>query len=237
MTRLRLAALLVAAQFLIALRATAADPGQIEMYVAPWYNSSGPVIKVGQYSPGLASRNPAAFVATIRRMKTQWHDLNFLELYVAAIQLYDRGFRNEAIYWFYSAQYRGRLFAMLIDHDKLGTIGDRPFELYHGQDAFFSLAGPNINGYAFGRIDLLLTIVRRVENENRTVPNMRRIYPGVEFMNESRWPAVNADLNAGLAKLATHLSEQRTQIEQERSANGTQARFGHLTSMPFPGGY
>lgn len=213
------------------------DPGQIAMYVTPWYNSSGPVIKVGQYSPGLASRNPAAFVATIRRMKTQWHDLNFLELYAAAIQLYDRGFRNEAIYWFYSAQYRGRLFAMLIDRDKLGTTGDRPFELYHGQEAFFSLAGPNINGYAFGRIDLLLTIVRRVEKENRTVPNMRRIYPGVEFLNESRWPSINADLNAGLAKLETHLNEQRTQIEQERSANGTQARFGHLTSRPFPGGY
>jgi hypothetical protein len=237
LTRLRLAAFFLVGQFLITSRAIAADPAHIEMYVTPWYNSSGPVIKIGQYSAGLASRNPAAFVATIRRMKTQWNGLNFLELYVAAIQLYDRGFRNEAIYWFYSAQYQGRLFAMLVDRDKLGAIGDKSFELYHGQEAFFSLAGPDINGYAFGKIDLLSTIVRRVQNENRTVPNMRHIYPGVAFVNDSGWPRINADLNSGLGKLAARLEEQKAQIEQERSQNGTQARFGRLTSTPFPGGY
>jgi hypothetical protein len=215
----------------------AADPGHIEIYVTPWYNSSGPVIKVGQFSTGLASRNRAAFVATIRRMKTQWHSLNFSELYVAAIQLYDRGFRNEAIYWFYSAQYQGRLFAMLVDRNKLGTIGDRSFELYHGQEAFYSLAGPDINGFAFGNIVLLSTIVRRVQNENHTVPNMRHIYPGVALVSDSQWPSINAELNAGLGKLTAQLSDQRTQIEQQRRENGTQARFGHLTSTPFPGGY
>jgi hypothetical protein len=235
--RFAIVALLLTGQVLAPPRAFASDPGQIEMYVTPWYNSSGPVIKVGQYSPGLASRNPAAFVATIRRMKNHWSSLNFLELYVAAIQLYDRGFRNEATYWFYSAQYQGRLFAMLVDRNKLGGIGDKSFELYHGQEAFFTLAGPTINGFAFGNIGLLSTIVGRVQNENRTVPNMRHIYPGVAFVNDSRWPSVNAELNAGLGKLAAQLNDERTQIEQERRQNGTQARFEHLTSTPFPGGY
>ncbi|MBV9332730.1 MAG: hypothetical protein JO146_01860 [Candidatus Eremiobacteraeota bacterium] len=235
--RLPPAAVLLVAPFLMTQAANAAEPAQIAMYVTPWYNSSGPVIKVGQYSSGLASQNRAAFVATIRRMKTNWNSLDFLELYVAAIQLYDRGFRNEAIYWFYSAQYQGRLFAMLADRDKLGTIGDRAFELYHGQESFFALAGPDLNGYAFGNIGLLSTIVRRVQAENHAVPKMRQIYPGVAFASESRWPSINADLNTGLGKLATHLDDQRTQIEEERRQNGTDARFGHLTSTPFPGGY
>ena len=217
--------------------ATAADPAHIEMYVTPWYDSSGPVIKVGQYSTGLASRNPAAFVATIRRMKAHWNRLNFLELYVAAMQLYDRGFRNEATYWFYTAQYQGRLFAMLVDRNKLGTIGNQSFELYHAQEAFFTLGGPDVNGFAFGNIGLLGTIVGRVRNENRTVPGMRHIYPGVAFVSDSRWQGVNAELNAGLGKLAAQLNDERTQIEQERRQNGTQARFEHLTSTPFPGGY
>jgi len=235
--RLGLVALLLAGSFLATPRASASDPAHIAMYVTPWYNSSGPVIKIGQYSSGLASRNPAAFVATIRRMKAHWNSLSFLELYVGAIQLYDRGFRNEATYWFYSAQYQGRLFAMLVDRNKLGTIGNTSFELYHGQEAFFTLAGPTINGFAFGNIGLLSAIVVRVQNENRSVPNMRHIYEGVAFVNDSRWPSVNAELNAGLGKLAAQLNDERTQIEQERRQNGTQARFEHLTSNPFPGGY
>lgn len=237
MRRLLLAASLLIGQFLVTAPAIAADPAHIEVYVTPWYDSSGPVIKVGQYSSGLASRNSAAFVATIRRMKSQWNELNFIELYVAAIQLYDRGFRNEATYWFYSAQYRGRLFALLVDRSKLGTIGNPSFELYHAQEAFFTLSGPNINGFAFGNIGLLQSIVGRVQHENRTVPNMRHIYAGVAFVNDSRWPSANAELNAGLGKLAAHLNDERTQIEQERRQNGTQARFEHLTSILFPGGY
>lgn len=237
MRRLLIAALLVIGQFLVTPHASAADPAHIEMYVTPWYNSSGPVIKVGQYSPGLASRNPSAFVATIRRMKSHWSSLNFLELYVGAVQLYDRGFRNEATYWFYSAQYQGRLFAMLVDRNKLGSIGNPSFELYHGQEAFFTLAGPNINGFAFGNIGLLSTIVARVQNENRTVPKMQHIYPGIAFVSDSRWSSVNAELNAGLGKLAAQLNDERAQIDQQRRQNGTQARFEHLTSNPFPGGY
>jgi hypothetical protein len=40
------------------------------------------------------------------------------------------------IYWFYSAQYRGRLFASLIDRDKMGSMGDPGFELFQAQNAF-----------------------------------------------------------------------------------------------------
>ena len=85
----------------------------------PTYNSKGPAIDVGPFSSGLAAKNETEFVATITKMKKSWDTLNFAERYVAAIRLYDLGFRKESIYWFYSAQYRGRLFASLIDRDKM----------------------------------------------------------------------------------------------------------------------
>lgn len=228
---------MLVAAFILMRPALAADPGIISIYVTPYYQSSGPVIKVGKYSSGLATRNADRFVATVRQMKTQWKSLPFLELYAGAIQLYNRGYRNEATYWFYTAQYQGRLFAMLVDPEKLGTIGSPSFELYHAQEAFFSLCGPDINGYAFGSIALLSAIVQRVQTENRSAGNMRGIYQGIAFASPTRWPAINAELNAGLGKLASQLSSERMQIERERSQNGTQARYGKLTSTPFPGGY
>lgn len=231
------ATLVVTTALSLVVPVSADDPGHINAYVTPYYNSAGPAIKVGKYSAGLASKNPGEFVATILRMKKQWSDLNFLELYVGAIRLYDLGYRWEATYWFYSAQYQGRLYALLANKEKLGSIGDQAFELYHAQNAFFQLVGPNINGYAFGDIDSLVKIVRKVQDANHGVPNLQTMYPGVAFEHKSQWQTQNADLNAGLGKLAASLTDQKSLIKQQRAQNGTEARFSHLTSKQFPGGF
>lgn len=127
------------------------DSAQIEVYVTPYYNFKGPVIEVGRFSSGLAAKSESDFVATISKMKQSWDTLNFAEVYVAAIRLYDLGFRKESIYWFYSAQYRGRLLAALVDREKMGSMGAPGFELVQAQNAFQQLVGPYINGYAFWR--------------------------------------------------------------------------------------
>lgn len=206
----------------------------ISIYVTPYYNSAGPVVHVGSYSAGLASHDERDVVATVRRMKQHWSALRFYELYVGAIRLYDLGYRNEAVYWFYTAQYRGRLFAMLADAKRLGTIGDPAFELYHAQNAFFELSGPAINGYAFGDVDRLGDVLQQVERENRAVPDLQALYPGVAFIPKNQWAAKNADLASGLGKLASTLSAQKAQIAAQREQNGTTARFANVASKDLP---
>lgn len=230
------ALVVIAAVLSLALPALADDPGKIDVYVTPYYNSSGPVIRVGKYSAGLASKKQAQFVATILQMKKEWNRLDFSELYVGAIRLYDLGYRNEATYWFYSAQYQGRLFALLVDQKKMGGIGSPGFELYHAQDAFLQLAGPNINGYSFGNVNELAAIVRKVQGANRSVPNLAAIFPRISFVAKGQWQRQNAQLNSGLSAFATSIVNQKDQIAQQRVASGAQARFAHLTSKPFPGG-
>lgn len=237
MRTLVLAAFGLANVLSVAVPARADDPGRIDAYVTPYYNSSGPVVHIGKYSAGLASKNDAAFVATIQQMKKRWNRLSFVELYVGASRLYDLGYRWEATYWFYTAQYCGRQFALLADQKKIGSIGDPGFELYHAQGAFFQVVGPNINGYAFGDIDALVTIIRRVQVENRTVRDVQAIYPHVAFTSKGGWQHINDGLNSGLGNLATSLQSQKAQIGRERAQNGTAQRFSRLTNTHFPGGY
>lgn len=90
--------------------AAATDYRRIDVYVTPYYNGDGPIVNVGQFSAGLASTEEREFVRTILAMKKQWAHLTFAELYVAAIRLYDLGYRTESVYWFYTAQFRGRQF-------------------------------------------------------------------------------------------------------------------------------
>jgi hypothetical protein len=215
---------------------TISDPGHIDVYITPYYNSKGPAIEVGPFSNGLAAKNEPEFVATIAKMKKSWDTLNFAETYVAAIRLYDLGFRKESIYWFYSAQYRGRLFASLIDRDKMGSIGDPGFELFHAQNAFQQLVGPYVNGYAFGDLDQLVPIIERVQKEGKTVPDLTKIYPYVAFKPKSEWDAGNKALNEGMTKLLITLKNEKASIKQQRIERGMEAKFGKLTSKELPKG-
>src|SRR5436190_22480354 len=207
---------------------TITDPAHIEVYVTPYYNSKGPAIDVGPFSSGLAAKNETEFVAAIAKMKKSRDTLNFAETYVAAIRLYDLGFRKESIYWFYSAQYRGRLFASLIDRDKMGSMGDPGFELFQAQNACQQLVGPYINGYAFGDIDQLVPIIERVQREGQTVPDLTKIYPRVAFKPKSEWDTGNKGLNDGMTKLLVTLKNEKASIKQERVERGMEAKFGKL---------
>ena len=222
--KLNLIALLVGCAGLAAGQ-TITDPAHIEVYITPYYNSKGPAIDVGPFSSGLAAKNETEFVATIAKMKKSWDTLNFAETYVAAIRLYDLGFRKESIYWFYSAQYRGRLFASLIDRDKMGSMGDPGFELFQAQNAFQQLVGPYINGYAFGDIDQLVPIIERVQREGKIVPDLTKIYPRVAFKPKSEWDAGNKGLNEGLTKLLVTLKNEKASIKQQRIEHGMEAKF------------
>jgi hypothetical protein len=218
----------------LAVGQTITDPAQIEVYVTPYYNSKGPTIDVGPFSTGLAAKNEPEFVATIAKMKKSWETLNFPETYVAAIRLYDLGFRKESIYWFYSAQYRGRLFATLIDRDKMGSMGSPGFELFHAQNAFQQLVGPYINGYAFGDIDQLIPIIERVQREGKVVPDLTKIYPRVTFKPKSEWDAGNQGLNGGMTELLTTLKNEKASIKQQRIEHGMEAKFSRLPSKDLP---
>jgi hypothetical protein len=185
---------------------------------------------------GLAAKGESEFVATISKMRQSWETLTFPEVYVAAIRLYDFGFRRESIYWFYSAQYRGRLLATLIDQEKMGSMGDPGFELVQAQNAFQQLVGPYINGYAFGDIDQLIPIIERVQSEGKVVPDLTKIYPSVTFKSKSEWDAGNKALNEGLTKLLMTLKEQKASIKQQRIDRGMEAKFSKLPSRELPKG-
>lgn len=208
----------------------AIDYSHIDVYITPFYTSQGPTVNVGRFSSGLAAAKEEEVLATISKMKKDWDRLTFAELYVAAIRLYDLGYRKESIYWFYSAQYRGRQFGTLLDQSQMGSIGSAGFELLHAQNAFFELVGPYINGYAFGDADGLVKIVERVQKEGTKLPDLEAAYPGVTFKRKSEWKSENDQLADGLGQLVSMLKEKKEDIRRQRVAQGLEDTFAALTN-------
>jgi hypothetical protein len=211
------------------------DASHIDVYVTPYYNSKGPSVSVGRFSSGLASAKQDEFLATVTTMKKDWDQLTFPELYVAAIRLYDLGYRKEAVYWFYSAQYRGRQFGILLDQSEIGSIGSPGFELLQAQNAFFQLVGPYINGYAFGDMDGLVKVVERVQQEGRKMPDLQTTYPGVTFRSKSAWQSANTDLADGMSKLISTLKEKKDDIKRQRIQQDIEEKFSKLTNKELTG--
>ena len=108
------------------------------------------------------------------------------------------------------------------------------FELLNAQNAFQQLAGPYINGYAFGDTDRLIGIIDTVRKEGETVPDLNEIYPGVVFKDKTEWNAANKQVNQGLLKLRTMVNEQKESIKRQRVDSGTEAKFSKLRSKAFP---
>ena len=213
---------------------TITDPAHVYVYITPYYNSKGPAIDLGPFSSGLAAKNEAEFVATIGKMKQSWETLNFGRDVRRRNSSVRSGFQKESIYWFYSAQYRGRLFASLIDRNKMGSMGDPGFELVQAQNAFQQLVGPYINGYAFGNTDQLIPIIERVQKEGKVVPDLTKIYSRVAFRPKSEWDAGNNGLNEGMTELLTTLQEQKASIKQQRIEHGMEAKFSKLPIKDLP---
>jgi hypothetical protein len=210
------------------------NPSHIDVYVTPYYDSKGPAVKVGRFSSGLASAKEDDFLTTITEMKKDWDRLPFPELYVGAIRLFELGYRKEAVYWFYSAQYRGRQFGLLLDQTKMGSIGSPGFELLHAQNAFYQLVGPYINGYAFGDTDGLVKIVERVQKEGRRIPDLQVTYPGVIFKDNSEWQSANTNLADGMNQLISTLKDKKDEIKRQRGERGMDKKFSNLSSKELP---
>jgi hypothetical protein len=113
-------------------------------------------------------------------------------------------------------------------------MGDPGFELFQAQNAFQQLVGPYINGYAFGDIDQLVPIIERVQKENKSVPDLTKIYPRVAFTPKSEWDVANKGLNEGLTKLLVTLKNEKASIKQQRIEHGMEAKFSKLPSKDLP---
>jgi hypothetical protein len=212
------------------------DPARIDASVSPYYNSKGPSVRVGRYSAGLASIDDSETVATIQSMKRHWNDLSFPELYVGAIRLYDLGYRDESVYWFYTAQYRGRLVNMLLDPSKTGSMGDPGFELQMANGAFMQTAGTWINGYAFADSTKLAAVIRKVQHEGDHIGDLHKTYPGVTFVPQRSWQSANGRLAAGMDSLIRYARENADGIKRERLQRGIDPAFAHLSSKTLPDG-
>ena len=205
----------------------------IKTKVEPFYDSEGLKINIGRYSKDFAISDDKKFVEAIFKIKENWANLTVEELFVGAIRLYDMEYRDEAVYWFYSAQFRAKVYQGSLEQPKAEKMGDASFDLQQVQKDFFKATGQYINGYAFRSIDKVGKVIERVNKESEALVDMTKIYPNVTFIEASKQKEVVVATVDGLVKVSKMLVEKREEIKKMRTENGIDLKFTLLKNKEF----
>jgi len=209
------------------------DFNVIKLSVKPYYDSEGIKIEVGRYSNDFALSDEKQFVNAIFKIKENWETLTAEELFVGAIRLYDLEFRDEAVYWFYTAQFRAKIYQGSLAQPKTERMGDPIFDLQKIQTEFFKGSGQYINGYAFRSLEKLGKVMERVIKDSEKLPDMTKIYPKVTFVSVDKQKEVIQATIDDLVKVSGMLVEKKDEIKKMRVDSGLDMKFTLIKNKEF----
>lgn len=201
--------------------------------VEPYYDSEGLKINVGRYSNDLAIKDEKQFLIAIFKIKENWDNLTVEELFVGAIRLYDMEFRDEAVYWFYSAQFRAKVYQGSLAQPMAEKMGDPKFDLQQVQKDFFKSTGQYINGYAFRSLEKVGKVIERVNKESEKLSDMSKVYPDTAFVDLGKQKEVIQKTVDDLVKVSAMLLEKKDEIKKMRADNGIDLKFTLIRNKEF----
>jgi hypothetical protein len=88
-----------------------------------------------------------------------------------------------------------------------------------GVQAFFSLAGEYINGYAFGDLAKLKKTIKLVQSDNKAPPKFDLIYPDIPFVAADSWKIKSEQVAVNLNKLLDYVENHADEINATRKKN------------------
>jgi hypothetical protein len=205
--------------FVVVISCKGKEKPRMPVYIQPYYNSEPLTIQVGEQSEKLMADDPADLLALATTFKNDMGKVNLPTLYVLAIRLYDVGKKDEAVYWFYTAQYRTNIFKGTIKQETPESA-----ELIQSTVAFKQLSGEYINGYAFGDLDKNIAINRQMIKDNAAAPGLSKAYPNLQF-DDAKLKDAAISATQDKEALIKYINENRESIKTQRKANGIEGKY------------
>ena len=158
-------------------------------------------------------------------------------MYKRQVRLYNEGYRDASVEWFYAGQLRSRLLNAMIDTEALPekSLGDETFQMLKAHRAFYEVVGPFINGYAFGDIDQLIETLKQVKTSAPDAAAVAKIYSDLPLIPEEERAQRIQDVLDGMDAFIQQVDQNREVIRQQREKTGEDKKFD-LSSKALPDG-
>ena len=188
------------------------------IYVEPFYNSNPFKIAVGEYSAKLGVNSKSRLLSLSKEIKERVDEVNVETLFVLAIRLYDFGLKDEASYWYYTAQLRKNIF-ICMDASHRSSMGEY-------LQAFKDLSGRWINGYSYGDTDKRIVILEQVIEDNQNMGYIRKAYPNsYTFEPEEEQESCMQEQLEAIQENIKYIRENKEEIARLRKENGVEGKY------------
>jgi hypothetical protein len=199
--------------------------GRIPFYAEPYYIYDPLKITIGKYKKELLTKDTTKLTSLASKIKTDINNTDVESLYFLSIRLYDLGKKDDAFYWFHTAKSRARIFMNTLDPKKVGSIGDKTFELKQFFISCNQLVGEYLNGYGLNDIDKGIAVFEKVKNEVKDIQSYKNVYPDIQFLDDKTVEKEKTDKEAELEKTIDYIKKNREEIKKQRIANGVQDKY------------
>ncbi len=199
--------------------------GHIPFYAVPYYNFDPLSITIGKYKNELLTNDTVALTVLADRIKADINNTDIESLFFLSIRLYDLGKKDDAFYWFHTAKSRAIVFIDMLDPKKIGSIGDKPFELKQFFITTSQLVGEYLNGYGFNDIDKGIAVIEKVKSEIKNIQSYKVVYKDIHFLNDNKLENERTEGEERLTKLIDYTKSHKEEIQKQRIDNGTQDKY------------
>ena len=193
----------------------------IGIYVEPYYNSDPFKINVGSYSEALKTNDEKEILEVAQTIKTDIDKVDLMTMYVLSTRLYDLNKKDEAVYWFYTASFRRNVLKQTVLANEHGTEAG---ELTQALDAFKTVLGEYVNGYALGQIDKNIEIITNVIADNSNMKSLSTVYPSLKF-DETKLAEAIQNAVKDRKEFIKYMSDNAAEIKAKRTENGIDGKY------------
>lgn len=193
----------------------------IGIYVEPYYNSDPFKINVGSYSEALKTNDEKKILEVAQKIKANIDKVDLMTMYVLSTRLYDLNKKDEAVYWFYTASFRRNVLKQTVLDNEHGTEAG---ELTQALDAFKTVLGEFVNGYALGQIDKNIEIITAIITDNSNMKSLSTVYPSLKF-DETKLPEAVKNAVNDREEFIAYMKDNRAKIKELRTENGIDGKY------------
>jgi hypothetical protein len=159
------------------------------------------------------------------KIKADINNTDIESLFFLSIRLYDLGKKDDAFYWFHTAKARAIVFIDMLDPNKIGSIGDKPFELKQFFISTSQIVGEYLNGYGFNDIDKGIAVIENVKSEIKNIQSYKGVYEDIHFVNDEKLLTEKTEGEERLSKLIEYMKSHKDEIKKQRIESGIQDKY------------
>ena len=199
--------------------------GHIPFYAVPYYNYDPLSITIGKYKKELLTNDTLELMILADKIRADINNTDIESLFFLSIRLYDLGKKDDAFYWFHTAKARAIIFVDMLEPKKIGSIGDKPFELKQFFISTSQIVGEYLNGFGFNDIDKGIAVIEKVKSEIKNIQSYKEVYKDIHFVNDEKLESEKNEGEERLTKLIDYIRSHKEEIKKQRIDNGTQDKY------------